>query len=59
MTSATFTPDRSIPRPHRLGLALRAIGAYGAAAVSVLLLGEYAEEAGVRNPRPRYVGGPD
>ncbi|MFD7321994.1 hypothetical protein ACFV9D_13080 [Streptomyces sp. NPDC059875] len=59
MTTATFTPDRTIPRSHRLALALRAIRAYGGAAVSVVLLGEYAEEAGVKNPRPEYVGGPD
>ncbi|MFG2642491.1 hypothetical protein ACGFYP_16170 [Streptomyces sp. NPDC048370] len=61
MTTATFTPDRTIPRPtsRRLGLALRAIRAYGTAAVDVVVLGRYAEEAGVRNPRPEYVGGPD
>ncbi|MCT4356843.1 hypothetical protein M5362_27355 [Streptomyces sp. Je 1-79] len=59
MTTATFTPDRTIPRSRRLALALRAIRAYGTAAVDVVVLGRYAEEAGVRNPRPRYVGGPD
>ncbi|MFG2771938.1 hypothetical protein [Streptomyces sp. NPDC048350] len=59
MTTATFTPDRAIPRSHRLALALRAIRAYGSAAVDVVVLGRYAEEAGVRNPRPEYIGGPD
>lgn len=62
MATATFTPDRTIPHPrshHPVGLALRAIRAYGAAAVGVVVLGEYPEEAGVRNPRPRYRGHPD
>ncbi|MEU9995808.1 hypothetical protein [Streptomyces sp. NPDC050848] len=55
MATATFTPDRTIPRSHRLGLALRAIRAYGGAAVSVVLLGDHGpREAGVRDPRPAY-----
>ncbi|MFJ3585937.1 hypothetical protein ACIPPS_27435 [Streptomyces sp. NPDC090127] len=59
MTTATFTPARTIPRSHRLGLALRAIRAYGSAAAEVVVLGRYAEEAGVRDPRPRHQGHPD
>lgn len=67
MTSATFTPDRTLPRSRtgsqdsrRLTTALRAIGAFTTAAVGVVLLGDYGgEEAGVRNPRPEYRGGPD
>ncbi|HEY9369013.1 hypothetical protein [Streptomyces sp.] len=56
MTAATFTPATgTIPRSRRLGLALRAIRAYGGAAVGVALLGEYGPpEAGVRDPRPAY-----
>ncbi|MGW6564367.1 hypothetical protein [Streptomyces sp. NPDC054975] len=53
MTTATLNPG--LPRSHRLGLALRAIRAYGGAAVSVVLLGEHGpREAGVRDPRPVY-----
>ncbi|WP_137994173.1 hypothetical protein [Streptomyces vilmorinianum] len=59
MTTATFTPDRTIPRSRRLATALRGIRAFTGAAVEVVVLGRYAEEAGVRNPRPEYVGGPD
>ncbi|MEU9700008.1 hypothetical protein [Streptomyces sp. NPDC047981] len=61
MTTATFTPDRTIPRSRRLGLALRAIRAYGSAAVGVVVLGDhgpYGERTGVRDPRPRFVGRP-
>ena len=41
--------------PHRLAFGLRAIRAFGAAAVGVVLLGSYEdhdERAGVRDPRP-------
>ncbi|WMX45750.1 hypothetical protein [Streptomyces roseicoloratus] len=62
MTSTTLTPATTAP--HRLGhalrhgpgLALRAIRAFGSAAVGVALLGSYGDErAGVRDPRPEYV----
>ncbi|WP_406861665.1 hypothetical protein ABZO31_14760 [Streptomyces sp. HUAS MG47] len=56
MTAATFTPVPSVPRSHRLGLALRAVLAYGGAAVEVVLFGVYDVRAGVREPRPEYVG---
>ncbi|MFG2329651.1 hypothetical protein ACGFMM_08490 [Streptomyces sp. NPDC048604] len=56
MTAATLTP--SLPHSRRLALALRAVRAYGGAAVSVVLLGEYGPPgAGIRNPRPEYAGG--
>ncbi|MGH4029574.1 hypothetical protein ACQB60_11635 [Actinomycetota bacterium Odt1-20B] len=35
-------------RPHRLGDALRAAKVFAGAAFGVVVLGEYAEEAGVR-----------
>ncbi|WP_345585922.1 hypothetical protein [Streptomyces prasinosporus] len=35
-------------RPHRLGDALRAVKVFLGAAVDVIVLGEYGEEAGVR-----------
>ncbi|MFJ8664341.1 hypothetical protein [Streptomyces sp. NPDC093600] len=61
MTAATFTPAHTTARPHvrPLSTALRAIRAFGGAAVGVVVLGAYPEEAGVRNPRPEYRGGPD
>ncbi|MET9624840.1 MULTISPECIES: hypothetical protein [unclassified Streptomyces] len=61
MTTATFTPARSLPgsRTRPLTTALRAIRAYGGAAVGVVLLGDHPREAGVRNPRPVYRGGAD
>ncbi|GGP35830.1 MULTISPECIES: hypothetical protein [Streptomyces] len=34
--------------PHRVGNALRACKAFAGAALSVVVLGEYSEEAGVR-----------
>ncbi|APU40847.1 hypothetical protein ACFCYM_11110 [Streptomyces sp. NPDC056254] len=58
MSTATFTPIQggrpsgatalsdSTPR-HRLGSMLRAAKVFAAAAVSVVVLGEYAEDAGV------------
>jgi hypothetical protein len=61
MSAATFTPGPVHPSPqsgatavsaslhrHRLGDALRAIKVFGRAALGVVLLGEYGEEAGVR-----------
>ncbi|MEU6882097.1 hypothetical protein [Streptomyces sp. NPDC046712] len=58
MTTASLTPGVShVPHFHRLAFALRAIRAFGGAAVSVVLLGAYDEEAGVRNPRPAYDSG--
>ncbi|WP_369037662.1 hypothetical protein [Streptomyces adonidis] len=59
MSAATFTPASvSSSRPgatatkgghsHRLGDALRAVKVFTGAALSVVLLGEYGEEAGVR-----------
>ncbi|MFB7180547.1 hypothetical protein ACFCYI_22950 [Streptomyces sp. NPDC056257] len=58
MSTATFTPVQggrprgstslSDARPtHRLGRALHAARIFAAAAVSVVVLGEYAEDAGV------------
>ncbi|MGX1912524.1 hypothetical protein ACWIID_27210 [Streptomyces phaeochromogenes] len=60
MSTATFTPApvSSGPPPgatalhgshrHRLGDTLRAIKVFASAAMGVVLLGEYEEEAGVR-----------
>ncbi|MET7617047.1 hypothetical protein [Streptomyces sp. NPDC005408] len=62
MSTATFTPGAHIPHPshgatatgstqhspHRLGNALRVVKVYAQAVFSVAVLGEYAEEAGVR-----------
>ncbi|MET7600669.1 hypothetical protein ACWERY_32375 [Streptomyces sp. NPDC004082] len=57
MSAATFTPHRVPPsgataldsghHRHRLGDALRAVKVFATAAVGVVLLGEYGEEAGV------------
>jgi hypothetical protein len=61
MSAATFTPAPA-PRPprasgatavegshpHRVGNALRAIRVFAGAAFSVVILGEYGEEAGIR-----------
>ncbi|MEU1041697.1 hypothetical protein ACFYP4_26910 [Streptomyces sp. NPDC005551] len=57
MSAATFTPHHLPPsgataldgghHPHRLGDALRALKVFATAAVGVVLLGEYGEEAGV------------
>ncbi|MEU5215310.1 hypothetical protein AB0G79_03805 [Streptomyces sp. NPDC020807] len=64
MAATTFTPvseavTTATPRPHaraRTAKALRAIRAFGGAAVSVALLGDYGPpEAGVRDPRPARV----
>ncbi|MEU8526198.1 MULTISPECIES: hypothetical protein [Streptomyces] len=58
MTAATLTP--AVPHSHRLSLALRAVRAYGGAAVSVVLLGDYGPPgAGIRNPRPVYAARED
>ncbi|MEU6096627.1 hypothetical protein [Streptomyces sp. NPDC047079] len=62
MSAATFTPAHHGPpsgataldgkhRRHRLGDALRAVKVFVGAAVDVVLLGEYGEEAGVRSRR--------
>ncbi|MFF1451871.1 hypothetical protein ACFVYF_27575 [Streptomyces sp. NPDC058274] len=59
MSAATFTPhhlppsgasalDGSGHRRHRLGDALRAVKVFAGAAIGVVLLGEYGEDAGVR-----------
>ncbi|MFC7306373.1 hypothetical protein ACFQVC_19375 [Streptomyces monticola] len=61
MSSATFTPAPVRPHPargataatgtrhsHRVGDALRAAKVFAGAALSVVVLGEYAEEAGVK-----------
>ncbi|HET6358231.1 hypothetical protein [Streptomyces sp.] len=61
MSTATFTPGAHIPHPshgatatgtqhspHRLGNALRVVKVYAQAVFRVVVLGEYAEEAGVR-----------
>ncbi|AJF66557.1 hypothetical protein [Streptomyces vietnamensis] len=61
MSATTFTLVTTVPRPRtHLGTALRAIRAFGGAAASVALLGDYGPpEAGVKNPRPEYAPGPD
>ncbi|MEE1761853.1 MULTISPECIES: hypothetical protein [unclassified Streptomyces] len=63
MSAATFIPASASGRPgpppgatglddhhprHRLGDALRAVKVFASAAFGVVILGEYAEEAGVR-----------
>ncbi|MET8857496.1 MULTISPECIES: hypothetical protein, partial [unclassified Streptomyces] len=62
MSAATFTPGPAHPGPvargatavtstqhrHRFGDALKAVKVFGRAAIEVVLLGEYGEEAGVR-----------
>ncbi|MEV7341680.1 hypothetical protein [Streptomyces sp. NPDC093544] len=58
MSAATFTPGPSARagataasgthQRHRVGDALRAVKVFAGAALSVVLLGEYGEEAGVR-----------
>ncbi|MEW2066277.1 hypothetical protein [Streptomyces sp. NPDC007346] len=58
MSTATLNPRRTGPahgataatghhRPHRAGDAVRAVKVFVAAAFSVIVLGEYAEGAGV------------
>ncbi|MFI1719479.1 hypothetical protein [Streptomyces litmocidini] len=59
MAATTFplVTDAPRARPHRLTTALRAIRAFGGAAATVALLGDYGPpEAGVRDPRPTYAG---
>ncbi|MFC3573103.1 hypothetical protein ACFOZ0_07385 [Streptomyces yaanensis] len=62
MSAATFTPAGHGPpsgataldgdhHHHRLGDALRALRVFVGAAIDVILLGEYGEEAGVRSRR--------
>jgi len=61
MSAVTFTPGTGHPgapsgatgvtsshHRHRLGDALRAVKVFAEAAIGVVLLGEYGEEAGVR-----------
>ncbi|WP_210588995.1 hypothetical protein [Streptomyces sp. GESEQ-35] len=58
MSAATFTPApgrasgatamTSAQHRHRLGEALRAVKVFAGAALDVVILGEYGEEAGVR-----------
>ncbi|MGW9302939.1 MULTISPECIES: hypothetical protein [Streptomyces] len=59
MSTTTLNPSRTGPahgatavtghhRPHRLGDAVRAVKVFVTAAFSVVVLGEYAEGAGVR-----------
>ncbi|MFB7517704.1 hypothetical protein [Streptomyces sp. NPDC056144] len=60
MAATTFTLVTTRPRPrlrpHALARTLRAIRAFGGAAVSVALLGDYGPpEAGVRDPRPTHI----
>ncbi|WP_225801143.1 hypothetical protein [Streptomyces sp. NK15101] len=56
MAATTFPLVTTLPRPHRLATALRAIRAFGGAAAGVVLLGDYGPpEAGVKDPRPRLV----
>ncbi|MEU3606712.1 hypothetical protein AB0E83_14890 [Streptomyces sp. NPDC035033] len=57
MTATTFTLVTTVPRPRRVAAtALRAVRAFGGAAVGVALLGDPGPpEAGVRNPRPAHV----
>ncbi|MEV4333191.1 hypothetical protein AB0K02_22040 [Streptomyces sp. NPDC049597] len=61
MSTATFVPGTTPPggatatgavhhSHHRVGNALRAIKVFAGAVFSVAVLGEYAEEAGVRRP---------
>ncbi|MFH8609212.1 hypothetical protein ACH4D5_17215 [Streptomyces sp. NPDC018029] len=61
MSAATFTPvsvhssadpaadGRGTPHPHRVSGVLRAAKVLASAAFGVVVLGEYAEEAGVRH----------
>ncbi|CAM5432138.1 hypothetical protein GCM10010222_10900 [Streptomyces tanashiensis] len=54
MAATTFTLVTTVPRPHRLATAVRAIRAFGGAAAAVALLGDYGPaEAGIKDPRPR------
>ncbi|MFI1399448.1 hypothetical protein [Streptomyces sp. NPDC020681] len=67
MSTAAFTPTAHVPHPrqgatasgaaphhspHRVGNALRAVKVFAEAIFSVAVLGEYAEEAGVRRRSP-------
>ncbi|MFF8598906.1 hypothetical protein ACF065_08345 [Streptomyces sp. NPDC015232] len=55
--TTTLAPASTVP--HRLGFVLRAIRAFGSAAVGVVVLGSYEERdprAGVRDPRPAHLG---
>ncbi|XIE79621.1 hypothetical protein AB6O49_19645 [Streptomyces sp. SBR177] len=62
--TTTLAPAASSTVPHRLGFVIRAIRAFGSAAVGVVLLGSYQEgaehdpRAGVRDPRPAHLGHP-
>ncbi|MEU9763695.1 hypothetical protein [Streptomyces sp. NPDC047985] len=60
MSTVTLNPRSTGPahdatastgHPHRFGDTLRAVKVYARAAFGVILMGEYAEEAGVRTRR--------
>ncbi|WP_203615840.1 hypothetical protein [Streptomyces sp. SID13726] len=61
MSAATFTPAPGRPsgatplsglnHRHRVGQAFRAVRVFAGAALDVVILGEYGEEAGVRRRR--------
>ncbi|MEU3400333.1 hypothetical protein [Streptomyces filamentosus] len=57
MSATTFTLVTSIPGPRRFAAtALRAVRAFGGAAVGVALLGDPGPDgAGVGNPRPAHL----
>ncbi|MFB7826949.1 hypothetical protein [Streptomyces hydrogenans] len=63
MTATTFTLVTTVPRPRPRRLAataVRAVRAFGGAAVGVVLLGDLGPAgAGVRDPRPVHVPGAD
>ncbi|MCM1950101.1 MULTISPECIES: hypothetical protein [Streptomyces] len=63
MTATTFTLVTTVPRPRPRRLAataVRAVRAFGGAAVGVVLLGDLGPAgAGVRDPRPVHAPGAD
>ncbi|MFE5879997.1 hypothetical protein [Streptomyces hydrogenans] len=66
MTATTFTLVTTVPRPRPRRLAataVRAVRAFGGAAVGVVLLGDLGDlgpaGAGVRDPRPEHAPGAD
>ncbi|MFB7101243.1 hypothetical protein [Streptomyces hydrogenans] len=63
MTATTFTLVTTVPRPRPRRLAataVRAVRAFGGAAVGVVLLGDLGPAgAGVRDPRPEHAPGAD
>ncbi|SDL16986.1 hypothetical protein [Streptomyces indicus] len=67
MSSATFTPGPvrtgppsgatatgTVRHTHRVGNALRAVKVFARAAMDVVVLGEYAQDAGVVRRRPAH-----